>query len=140
MYRQKSANKYHAESVFYNGHKFDSKAECGYGMDLDLRQKAGEIRSWEPHVRLDLRVNGKHCDFFKIDFVVTHLDGHLELVEVKGVSLPGFRTKWRLLESVHDELWPGSEMTLVKVYGNRGKSRWGAGDVRRAVARVGRTQ
>ena len=133
MYRQlKSQNKYHAESQTYNGHKYDSLAEASYAMWLDAEQREGRIRSWIPHPRLDLRVKGRHVLHFKVDFQVTHLDGRIEFAEVKGLSTDGFRAKWRLLESVHEELWPGSELTLIKV----GQKRWTKEDVERYRGKV----
>ena len=126
MYRQRrSQNKFHAESQFYNGHKYDSFAEASWALYLDAEKREGRIKTWWPHPRLDLKVNGKHVLFFKVDFTVVHLDEHWEFQEVKGLSTDGFRAKWRLLESVHEELWPGSELTLIKV----GQKRWAAKDV-----------
>lgn len=134
MYRQRTANKYHAESVYFDGHKYDSKAEAAHAEELSLLLKAGEIKSWRPHVLLRLEVDGHHICDYEIDFEVTHHDGHIEYQEVKGMQLPAWKQKWRLLEATHEKVWPGSTLALIRVYGRA--PRWNSAAVKSATRRV----
>lgn len=102
-----------------DGHRYDSMFEARVADELGLRKKAKDIKDYQRQVRLDLRVNGQHVCFYKIDFIIIHNDGHKEFLEVKGLELPLWRIKWRLLEILHEEMEPGSELTVVKQ-----SSRW----------------
>ena len=134
MYRIKSGNKYSSESQSFEGHHYDSKAEAGYAADLSLRKKAGDIQDWRPHVTLDLLVNGQRVGTYQIDFIVTHNDGHLEFVEVKGMVLPLWRQKWAIFEATYKDRWPDADLTVVKV--GQQRQRWNKRDVDRARRRV----
>ena len=105
----KSPNKYRAISTVYNEHKYDSKKEAEYGMMLDWRLKAGEIKSWTPHVKTSMYVNGFHICDYKVDFLIIHNDGLKEYVEVKGrptYDNYSFTIKKKLFEAtiIHDDL------------------------------------
>ena len=126
-YLQKSGNKYHAQSTQYEGTTYHSKFEAAYAAALDLSVKAGEIKSWERQVKLDLKVNGIHITNYYIDFVVTHNDGSREFIECKGFATAEWQMKWRLLEATFDQFKqsPDDIMTLVK------QSSWGPPRTRR---------
>jgi len=113
MYIQRRQNKYGNKKRDYGGILYDSIKEAAYAQELDLREKAGDIKSWERQVRISLDINGKHiCNYF-IDFVITHNDDHLEYVEVKGFATPVWRLKWKLFEAIYNEEHPGVELTVV---------------------------
>lgn len=137
MYRQRTA-KYHNESQNYNGHHYDSKFEAGYAKTLDLRQKAGEIKSWQPHVKLSLYAYGNHVCDYEIDFVVDYTDGSQEFVECKGPVLPLWALKWKLLEAVAPIQFPGVKLTVIKMAAQH--QRWGQGAVNAAATRVARSR
>lgn len=98
----------------YGGHKYDSMAEAKYAEELDWRLKAGEIKSWDPHPRLQFYFNDPvdgsriHLFDYVIDFRVENLDGSIEYVEFKSTctsKFQGFRFKW----SIVDKLWKYSD-------------------------------
>lgn len=116
-YLQKSGNKYRAKTSIYNGRPYRSKLEAGYAMELDIRQKAGEIKSWEYERKLELYVYDYHICDYKIDFVVQHTDGSEEYVECKGMELPLWKLKWKLLEATFDKHFrktPEDRLTIIK--------------------------
>lgn len=121
MYFQKSGNKYHAKSTQYEGYTYHSKFEAAYAESLDLAQKAGDIKSWERQVKLELRVNGYPITNYYIDFIVKHNDDSYEFTETKGFSTDVFRIKWKLFEATFADhkRTPDDTITLVK------QSSWG---------------
>lgn len=123
MYRQiKSSNKFNAKKSNYNGMEFDSKGEAGYCEQLDWRIKAGEIQSYERQVRIPLSVNGVLIFTYIADFVVTDKHGAKEIHEYKGLRLPLFDAKWKLLQALQNELFPeGVELIIIKHTGFKNK-------------------
>jgi hypothetical protein len=100
--RTKTNNKFGAIPTMYHDHGYDSKLEAGYAQELELRQKAGEIREWRPHVLLHLKTYGqKFCDY-EIDFEVEYKDNTIEYVEVKSIATatPQWKKNWRVLENL----------------------------------------
>ena len=99
MYLQK--NKWStAKKQVYNDYRYDSGFEAKHAQDLDLMQKAGEIKSWEPQITLDLICNGYKIGTYKIDFVVYNNDDSVELVETKGIASQLWKYKWKILETM----------------------------------------
>ncbi len=92
-----------AASRTYNNITYHSKKEAGYAQHLDLLIKAKEIKSWERQVKISLDVNGYHITNYYIDFVVTHPDGILEYIEVKGFETMYFKMKYKLFEALFDQ-------------------------------------
>ena len=93
-------NKYGAWKTEYNGHTYDSRKEAKYAEELDLRVKAGEIKSWDRQVRLDCVFNYKKCFFMKIDFLIHENDGSLRYVDVKGYKKGMAYTYWNVKRKV----------------------------------------
>jgi hypothetical protein len=120
MYRQFTKSSYRTKSKYnnktkqYNGRTYDSIKEANHAEELDWRMKAGEIKEVIPQYKIDLRVNGKHICNYYVDFKVVKADGSIEFQEVKGVVLPLWQLKWRLLEALIDEIEPGAEMIVIK--------------------------
>ena len=121
MYLQKSGNKYHAKSTIYDGVSYHSKFEAAYAESLDLALKAGDIKSWERQVKLELKVNDMLIANYYLDFIVHHNDGSREFTETKGFETPEWQMKWRILEATFDQFkeHPDDRLTLVK------QSSWG---------------
>lgn len=140
MYIVKKPNKYHNTTQVYNGRSYHSIAEANQAAELDLLLRARQIRSWEPQCRLSiliayrgrtpvLKVAEGHkermaageifpiCDYL-VDFKVKHLDGTIEYLEVKGMELPEWKMKWKLVEAAMSKN-PKIKLTVVKVYGNK---------------------
>lgn len=112
-------NKYGAKKSTYNGYNYDSKFESQIAQDLDLRLKAGDIAGVEKQVKIDLRAYGAHITNYFIDFLVTHNDGHLEYIEVKGYETDVWKMKWKMLEAKLAEEDKTAEMTLIKQRGGK---------------------
>lgn len=96
-----------------NGHHYDSGFEADYAQELDLRKKAGDIKDWWPHQKIDLVAYGCHIAFYEIDFKIEHNDGTVEYVEVKGHETDLWRIKWRLFEAQYSDQ-PGVKLTVIK--------------------------
>ncbi len=106
---------YQQKYNYYNVKKqggYDSKFEAGYAQELNLRQKAKDIKSWDEQIVLDLNVNGFRVCTYKIDFIVYHNDGTIEYVETKGYPTPVWRLKWKLFEALYSDL-PDTKLTVV---------------------------
>ena len=109
-------SKYHNARTEYNGFYYDSKFEADEAMALDWRIKADEITRWERQIRLDLRINNIHIADYNIDFIAHCCDGSREFIEVKGLELPLWRIKWRILEATFDDFkqHPDDRLILIK--------------------------
>lgn len=103
----------------YNAQKYDSGFEAHYAMELDARQKAGDILRWERQVKIPLEVNGYHIANYYIDFIVYHNNGEIEYVETKGMPTEVWKLKWKIFEATYSDL-PGVLLTVVKQ-----KTNWG---------------
>lgn len=99
----------------YRGRSYHSRAEANYAMYLDQRVKDGEIKSVEPQKKIELfGENGTRICNYYIDFVVEHLDGKTEYIEVKGFVTGIWKLKWKLFNDKygHDN---NKIITLVNV-------------------------
>lgn len=113
-FQRKSNNKFNAKGTRYNDQFFHSKGEAGYAMKLDWRLKAGEIKSYERQVKIDLVVNGVHITNYFVDFKVIDKHGAVSYHEYKGLSTPDFQIKWKLFQALIGEIDPGAELVLIK--------------------------
>lgn len=116
MYKQKIGY-YNVPKHKYGNKQYDSKFEAGYGWELEMRQKAKEINSFETHQKIELIVNDYHICNYYIDFVVYHNDGTIEYVETKGFTTEVWRLKWKLFEALYSEK---EGVTLTVVYQGKG--------------------
>lgn len=89
-----------AKSTYYNDYRYDSKFEASQAQEYDLLKKAGEIKDWEAQKTLDLICNGYKVGTYRIDFVVYHHDGTIELSETKGFATQIWKMKWKILETM----------------------------------------
>lgn len=96
----------------FNGYQYDSKFEAAYGQELEFRQKAGDIKSFERQKNLDLIVNGYVVCQYRIDFVVYHNDDSIEYVECKGYATDVWKLKWKLFEALFTDL-PDVKLSVV---------------------------
>jgi hypothetical protein len=111
----RTENKFGAKGQYYKGDYYHSTGERDYAQQLDLRKMAGDIVDWKRQVKIELKVNGKLIANYYMDFIVTHLDKSIELVEYKGAVTDLFSMKWNLLHALKDELYPaGVTITMVK--------------------------
>lgn len=112
----KTRTKYNNKTTEYNGFKYHSKFESKVAQDLDFRIDAKEIESYERQVKISLDVNGIHICNYYIDFVAKRPDGILEYIEVKGLSTPLFKLKWKLFQVLYkDQIEKGEiECYIIK--------------------------
>lgn len=93
----------------YNGTTFDSKKEAMYSRDLDLRKSATNPRervvSYETQVKYKFVHNDLLICVYKLDFLVTYADGHIEYIDVKSVATRKdkvFRIKKKMMKAFFD--------------------------------------
>lgn len=108
------SNKFGAVKTLYGGRVYHSKRESEYARELDLRVMAKDILGWIPQVPIRLDINGTHICTYVMDFSVTHLDGRIELVEVKGAETAIWRLKVKLLKALYLPEHPEMYYTVVK--------------------------
>lgn len=122
--KKPSGNKYGARRDTFNGRSFDSMTEADYARELEIRKLAKDIKDYKCQHRLDLRVNGQHVSFYIIDFMVTHNDDRIELVEVKGAETRDWRAKFDLTKALLPSgdiagIPKDARLTLVKKQGKK---------------------
>lgn len=108
--------KYNAKKTVIDGITFDSKSEGEYYALLLEKQRDGAIQSFELQPRYELQPsfvkNGKM--FRKIDYVadfkVIHLDGTIEIIDIKGMFTETFSLKLKMFE----KCYPDYSLTLLK--------------------------
>ena len=127
-----NANKYHAKKTVIEvegkPHVFDSHAEARYYLRLKTLQTVGEITSIELQPKFELQPGYQKCcgkvwtipvkTCFKCgkkipktpaipytaDFRVTYKDGHVEIIDVKGVETREFIRVKKIFEYRYPEL------------------------------------
>lgn len=87
----------------YRGIGYASAKEAKFAAELDLLVRAGEIASWRRQVRISLVVNGQRITTYVIDFEISHNDGTVEFVEVKGHATREWALKWRLFHALQPQ-------------------------------------
>lgn len=108
-------SKYNAKKVQLDGYTFDSKSESEYYKQLKWLKENKQIKGFElqPLFLLQeaFKKNGK--TFRKIeytaDFKVIHLDGSVEIIDIKGMVTDTFQLKRKLFERKYLE-----RLTLLK--------------------------
>lgn len=97
-------SKYGAKKTTIDNIKFDSKAEAMYYSKLKLLKQGKCIKSFEcqPEFMLlpSFKKNGKSHRGIKYvaDFKIIHLDGSIEIVDVKGVRTEVYKMKKKMFE------------------------------------------
>lgn len=115
------ASKYNAKTVELDGYIFDSKLEARYYELLKEKQKNNEILFFrvQPIYQLQETFKKYNKTFRRIDYIadfeVHHLDGSIEVVDVKGFETEAFKIKRKLFE--HKYPYKLSLVTYVKKYG-----------------------
>jgi hypothetical protein len=70
-----------------------NKLESAYAADMEILKRCGAIRDYRFG---SLKVRLADRTWYKFDFLVWHLDGALEAVEVKGHWEPVSRAKFKI--------------------------------------------
>lgn len=95
-------NKYGARKTeCTTGHRHASGLEARVCEELKYRKDAGDISDYEIEKTIQLELEGVYLGTYRVDFVVTHLNGSLEFVEAKGMPLPAWKMKWKILQAMH---------------------------------------
>ncbi len=116
FFQYKRFNKYNNRRTEYKGYYYASRKEADYAQELDMRVRIKDIKEWEKQKTIHLNVNGIHICDYRIDFIIYHNDKTTEYVEIKGMELPEWKMKWRLLEAMFlKEIERGEvKLSLVK--------------------------
>jgi Protein of unknown function (DUF1064) len=95
----------------FNGTAYHSKTEAEYALYFSSLGLSKKIKSVKEQVVFPMEVNGKLICKMVVDFEIEHLDGRLELVEIKGWETPEYKIKHKLFKA----LYPDRLYTVVKV-------------------------
>ena len=100
--RQKP-HKYHAKAVVVDGMRFDSKREARRWHELQLRQRAGQIRSLERQVRIPLHASGgAKVGLYIADFRFFDVErGQVVVEDAKGFKTDLYQWKKRHVAAEH---------------------------------------
>ncbi len=116
---QKSPRKYGNKKPTFNGITFDSNAERDYYLYLMSLKQSGEIQDFtrQPNFLLQESFKKNEQTFksihYKADFQVVHLDGHIEIVDVKPSK--DFQTDvYKLKKKLFEKRYP--DLTIHEVY------------------------
>lgn len=113
--------KYNSKKVEIDGIIFDSKIEAKYYEQLKWLQEHNQILSFrvQPRYLLQEAFTKEGKTYRKIeyiaDFEIHHLDGSIEVVDVKGMETEAFKIKRKLFEKKYPHKL--SLITYVKKYG-----------------------
>ena len=103
-----------AEDRTYKNRVYDSKKEMYYAVELDLLQRAGEIKWWTPQIKFDLKAYDKKVCTYTVDFKIKHSDDSDEYVEVKGFWTSTARLKWKMFVAKMAQEEPEAKLTIEK--------------------------
>lgn len=109
-------SKYNNKITYVDGIKFDSKAESEYYLVLKHKLATEEIQDMrlQPVYVLQEKCtrNGKDLKAitYKADFEVLHLDGSLEVIDIKGEETEAFKIKAKMFQYQY----PNLKLTLLK--------------------------
>ncbi len=103
-------NKYKAKRANYGGNLYHSAKEANYALELDIRIKAGEIKSWRRQVPVKLEMNGKKICTYIVDFVAEYPNGHEQWIEIKGYPNPVGELKVKMFKAQY----PGRDYVVIR--------------------------
>lgn len=96
--------KYKNKKVVVDGIEFDSKIEARYYEHLKLLKTQGIVKDFELQPKFTLlesfKKNGKtyRAITYNADFKVEYVDGHIEVIDVKGMVTQQFELRRKLFE------------------------------------------
>lgn len=103
-------SKYGAKKITIDGYVFDSKDEGRYYEYLKRLKAQGEIVNFELQPKFTLipsfKYKGKteRAATYTLDFLIYHLDGSEEYIDVKGFETQQGVFKFKLLKSQHPDM------------------------------------
>ena len=96
-------SKYNNTNIRVDGRLFDSKAEAARWQELQLLERAGEIKELERQVEYELipKQKGERAVKYIADFRYVDHDGKTVVEDTKGVKTPVWIIKRKLMLRVH---------------------------------------
>jgi hypothetical protein len=122
-----------ARKTPYRGVLYDSAAEARRAATLDLLERAGKINSWCRAPRYEFRIGAKGVvvGWYTPDFLVVHLDGTREAIEVKGRASRDLALRLNLFRALYPEI----RLSVIDGDGNPWKPRRKRGQIPAALLR-----
>ena len=95
--------KYNNTKIRVDGRLFDSKAEAARWQELQLLERAGEIKELERQVEYELipKQKGERAVKYIADFRYIDQEGKTVVEDTKGVRTPVYILKRKLMLRVH---------------------------------------
>lgn len=126
--KPKATSKYGNKITEVDGRKFDSALEAQHYQLLKQQKEGGVIADFECQVRYPiadkvLNEDGSvysHKIDYVADFAITHLDGRIELVDVKGMVLGLYKLKKALM-------WHRHQIKITEIFSSHHKKAKKAG-------------
>lgn len=101
--KQDHRSKYGNLKTEYNGTIFHSKKEADFAKELDWRKREKRpekrVERYEMQVPFQITMNGVKIARYLADFKVFYVDGHVEIIDVKGVRTNIYTLKKKLVEA-----------------------------------------
>lgn len=109
--KREKYNRSSADDRTWNGVVYDSKREMVMAQSYEVLLRAGALKRIDRQVKFPIVwPGGDHICTVIIDFKLTHPDGSLEAVEVKGFPTP----VWRIKEKLFRAAYPKWRLTVIK--------------------------
>lgn len=104
-------NKYSNIKTVIDNITFDSKKEAAYYNTLKLLKRAGEVVKIElqPEFEYMMSCSNLFVSFnryekkykYIADFRVTYKDGHIEIIDIKGMRTAEYKRKKKIIEAIY---------------------------------------
>lgn len=95
-------NKYRNKITIVDDIKFSSKKEANYYGKLKLLLKSGDVISFERQVKYHFELNGVKIGYYVADFVINWKTTGIRVVDVKGMRLPIYNLKKKMMKAFHN--------------------------------------
>lgn len=101
-------NKYNNQKCILNGLTFDSRLEMRYYEHLLGLQEKGVVEEIQTQKKYLLQPGYEKSGrkvrpiYFVSDFEVHYADGHVEVIDVKGMELPVYKLKKKIFDYKYD--------------------------------------
>ena len=95
-------SKYGNKWVKYDGHSFQSQAECDHYKKLMLQLQAGQIIGFERQKLFKLAINELLICTYRCDFFIKTLEGGYQVHDIKGFISDEYLIKKRLMKVIYN--------------------------------------
>jgi len=100
-FRAKTASKFGNQPTTLDGKSFHSKLEANRFAELQLMERAGEIKDLQTQVTFRLDIGGVHICKYIADFTYSTKHGREIVEDTKGAITPIYTMKKRLMKAIH---------------------------------------